>query len=257
MFHKVRTFISAYIRRRIKLLYHIGGRYVCPLCGYPSRDFAPCGIESFVSKKYNVIGAGRRNAACWKCGANDRERLVFLFLKEIKGLFGKEWHGKVLHLAPEKEIARHILAQKHINYICGDLFADGYKYPQYVRKMDCLCLPFPSGTFDLLICNHVLEHIEDDHRAMSEFYRVLKRGEAILQVPVSYVIPHTIENPDAGSPEERLEWFGQSDHVRIYGRDYKCRLEQTGFRVEIFRFPEETISRYGLNKDECVYICHK
>lgn len=176
MFHQVKTFISPYIRRKIRLLYHIGVRYFCPLCGYPSKDFAPCGIESSVSKKYHIIGAGRRNAVCWRCGANDRERLVFLYLKQIHALFRGDWHGKVLHLAPEKEIARHILDYKHINYICGDLFADGYNYPKYVRKMNCLCLPFPAETFDLLICNHVLEHIEDDHRAMSEFYRVLKRG---------------------------------------------------------------------------------
>lgn len=246
------------LKRIIKNLYHTGLRNVCPLCGFHTRDFAPCGIESSTSKKYHIIGAGRRNAACWKCGASDRERLVFLYLKEVEGLFNESYTGEVLHLAPEKRIAQHILNKKHINYICGDYFADGYQYPSYVRRINALYLPFPEGIFDLLICNHVLEHIEDDHKAMSEFYRVLKNGgKAILQVPISYAIPHTIENPNAKSPEERLEQFGQSDHVRIYGSDYKYRLEKTGFKVELFRFPDKTTSKYGLNKDEYIYICHK
>lgn len=245
-------------RRNFNILYHIGSRYVCPICGYHSKDFGYGGEDSPILSEYHVIGAGKRRCVCYKCESYDRERLVFLYLKEHEGLFGGSWPGKILHLAPEKATAHFILNLKVTCYICGDHFAEGYKYPSYVRKMNALSLPFMEKTFDLLICNHVLEHIEDDHKAMSEFYRVLKNGgKVILQVPISYAIPNTIENPDAKSPEDRLKYFGQKNHVRIYGSDYKSRLEKVGFKVELFRFPDKTADRYGLNREENLYICRK
>ena len=237
--------------------FHVGNRYECPLCGFRSKDWAYRGISSEVAEKYLIIGMSKRKSSCWRCESTDKERAVFLYLREVEKLFDGNYVGEILHLAPEKGIARHIM-NGNVDCIWGDYFTEGYYYPSYVKKMNALCLPFPAERFDLIICNHVLEHIEDDRKAMSEFYRVLKNGgKAILQVPISMILAETIEDPDVKSPSDRLHRFGQKDHVRIYGMDYKKRLEEAGFRLELFRFPASVIERYGLNKNEDIYICHK
>lgn len=123
-------------------------------------------------------------------------------------------------------------------------------------------IQFPGNSFDVIICNHVLEHIPDDHKAMSELFRVLKpNGWAILQTPMDTRRETTFEDPTATTPQQREQLFGQSDHVRIYGRDYKDRLEATGFTVTVDDFvktlPPETVSRFGLMADEDIYLCKK
>jgi ubiquinone/menaquinone biosynthesis C-methylase UbiE len=129
-------------------------------------------------------------------------------------------------------------------------------------KMDITQIEYPSESFDAIICSHVLEHVQDDRRAMSELYRVLKPGGwAVLQVPLSLSLEKTVEDPSVTSPEERHYRYGQEDHVRIYGRDYTERLEQAGFQVEKFSFAEEfgegAAQRYGVIRDEKLFIGHK
>ena len=119
-------------------------------------------------------------------------------------------------------------------YLCGDLFAEGYNYPSLVKKLDVTNLPFKNDHFDLIICNHVLEHINEDTKAIKEIYRVLKNnGKAILQVPISFKIDKTFEDSRVTSPKQREIKFGQNDHVRVYGKDYVNRLESCGFSVEV------------------------
>lgn len=236
---------------------HEGDLYECPCCGFQSKDWAPQGIDSQVARQYNTVGMGLRIGRCWKCRAQDREKLLFLYLRDIEKIFDGR-RIKILHIAPENIIAKQILRAPNIDYKCGDYFADGYIYPPYVHNMNVLSLPFSNDTFDLVICNHVLEHIADDQKAMLELFRVLKKGgRGVLQVPISKQLNKTLEDSTVKTEEERLLAYGQKDHLRLYGLDYKGRLENCGFRVELITFSVDKIERYGLNKDEDLYICHK
>jgi ubiquinone/menaquinone biosynthesis C-methylase UbiE len=148
-------------------------------------------------------------------------------------------------------------ASAKINYVSGDLnplVAD--------RKIDITDISFENDYFDFIICNHVLEHIQDDRKAMNELFRVLKpSGEAVLQVPISKYNKKTFEDVTIIDPEGREKYFGQKDHVRIYGKDYKERLESVGFKVELYDIKNElnikNIRKYGFNKDEILYISKK
>lgn len=243
------------LRRRAKK--HIGTRYECPLCGFRSSDLDMVGYESPVAKKYKTVGMHLRSGMCWRCLSKERERMLFLYLRDVLHIFDGG-SLRILHIAPETMTAHHILAEKNIDYVCGDLFVKGYDYPPYVHNMNVLDLPFADEEFDIVICSHVLEHIEDDRKAMRELCRVLKKGgTGFLQVPMAVDLDKTIENLPANTPEDRLRLYGQNDHVRLYGLDYKDRLEECGFNVELFKFPADLVSRYGLNEDEALYISHK
>lgn len=246
------------IKKRLKLLLHAGTKYECPLCGYHSRDLAPIGHDYEVLRLYEVVGAAPRRGGCYRCGAYDRDKLVYLYLYDRLKIFSpekKKYH--ILHIAPSQAISSRLHAHGFASYVAGDLFAKGYQYPDYVREMNVLDLPLEDDTFDLVLCNHVLEHIEDDRQAMREIYRVMKRGaEAILQVPLSGVLEKTLEDPALKSEEERARAFGQRDHVRIYGRDYFKRLRETGFRVEE-KDLSVSYSRFGLNPEERLIVAIK
>ena len=145
-------------------------------------------------------------------------------------------------------------ASTKINYISGDLnplVAD--------RKIDITDINFENNYFDFIICNHVLEHIVDDQKTMRELFRVLKpEGFAILQVPISRKAKETFEDFSITTPGEREKYFGQKDHVRIYGKDYKNRLESIGFKVELYDIKKDLgiqdIKKFGLNEEEILYI---
>ena len=164
---------------------------------------------------------------------------------------------KLLHIAPEKNLQKVLKAFSKIKYINGDLnplVAD--------RKIDITDINFGNDYFDFIICNHVLEHIQDDRKTMSEIFRVLRPGgKAILQVPISKYNKETFEDFSIILPEEREKYFGQKDHVRIYGKDYKKRLESVGFKVELYDIKKnlsiQDIKKYGLNEEEILYIVHK
>ncbi|MEO1173818.1 MAG: methyltransferase domain-containing protein, partial [Myxococcota bacterium] len=129
-------------------------------------------------------------------------------------------------------------------------------------RLDVTDIQFSEGHFDGILCNHVLEHVPDDRRAMSELYRVLApAGWAVLAVPIDTNRAHTYEDPSITEPEDRAVHFGQSDHVRWYGRDYAGRLREAGFTVEEFRVQEavgaDAVGAYGLDPGEWVHLCRK
>lgn len=132
-----------------------------------------------------------------------------------------------------------------------------------MEKMDITGIPYPEDTFDLILCNHVLEHIPDDLQAMKELFRVLKPdGLAVIQVPLSPVLTSTYEDPEVTREEDRERTFGQKDHVRIYGMDYPDRLSNAGFRVIEYRWNEEGGHDYpgklfGLNEEEILFLGKK
>ncbi|BDX37359.1 hypothetical protein CYCD_07140 [Tenuifilaceae bacterium CYCD] len=144
-----------------------------------------------------------------------------------------------------------------MEYITADLIS-----PWADVKMDVQAIPFPDSQFDVVICNHVLEHVDSDHKAMQEIHRVLKpNGFAILQVPMDLSMEKTLEDPSINTPELREKHYQQRDHLRLYGRDYGDRLRNAGFVVEendfVKTFSAQLVERYALPKDEILYVCRK
>ena len=251
-------FVGWYVKCRaffLSLLY-TGNRLECPFCGGHFRKFLPGGLDLPVYKEKNIVGGGYRvNVKCSRCRSSDRERLTCLYLKNKTEVFCENL--KVLHVAPERNLQRVLMTCPNIDYLSLDLNS-----PLAMVKMDITEIKYEDNSFDVIICNHVLEHIPDDRKAMSELYRVLKpAGWAILQVPISLLLDRTYEDSTVTTPEGREKVFGQSNHVRIYGKDYKDRLEKIGFSVEVYNFAKEfgepTIHKYGLSKEEDIYICSK
>lgn len=195
-----------------RLLYRGTNRY-CPVCtGHFSR-FLASGV------------AARPDSRCPGCSSLERHRLSWLFLQNHTNLFDGR-PKKMLHVSPEPCFEPRLRRQLGQQYLTADLFN-----PQVMVKMDITDIQYPNETFDLIYCSHVLEHVQDDIKAMRQFYRVLKTdGWAILLVPITR--EKTFEDPSVTDPKERLRLFGQEDHVRHYGLDYVDRLRQAGFTVQ-------------------------
>ena len=236
---------------------YAGGPLTCPLCDGDFSQFLPIGIDVPVLQEKQVVGGGfRLNAGCPRCRSEDRERLVFLYLKAQRPeVFSRGL--TLLHVAPEPSLAAALRASTNISYVSADLDS-----PIADVRMDITEIGEGDNTFDVVICNHVLEHIQDDGKAMRELYRVLKSGGfAILQVPLSFMFEETCEDFTVQDPQERERLFGQRDHVRLYGTDYVRRLEKAGFSVaqvgpETF-LDARAIAKYRLLPAEKLFVCSK
>ena len=230
-------------KKAIKTLPYYGKARYCPVCDKSSSRFIPFGI---------VL---REDARCIHCNALERHRFLALFLQQQTDLFNGKSH-KMLHVAPEG--CFESMFKKHLgsNYLTADLLN-----PHAMLKMDICDIQFPDQSFDVIYCSHVFEHVLDDHKAMREFYRVLKNdGWAILNVPISR--EKTFEDSSIVDPQERLKAFGQEDHVRVYGLDYVERLRDAGFNVEVIKVNDltdsETATRMGLTPASGqIYYCTK
>lgn len=245
----IKLFIKSYIHR--------GQNHHCAICNNNIKEFRYIGRNSPVNKEKKIIGAGVRKAGCPVCGSRDRDRLLFDYLVNEFRLFEKPKNLKILHIAPELLISKAIRKNGFKNYICGDLFTEGYKYPKYVQEMNVLNIPYDKDYFDLVLCNHVLEHVPDDDQAFSEIYRVLKpNAQAIIQVPISETLQTTFEDESLNTPDLREKYFGQRDHVRIYGQDFWEKLNKAGFNVEKKFCLKDSINK-GINSKEPITIAHK
>jgi len=185
----------------------------------------------------------------------ERHRLLWLYLQNETQIFKKKF--KVLHVAPEQAFYKKFIKLNNLDYVTFDMNS-----PIAKIKGDICNLPFSENQFDFILCNHVLEHVNDDIAAMLELFRVLKKnGVAILQVPIDLTKNKTYEDSTITDKKERMKAFGQYDHVRIYGKDYFERLEKSGFKVEknfySKNFSDKEIYKYGINKNEIIPICRK
>ena len=194
----------------------------------------------------------RPNALCPSCLSLERHRLIWLYLKEKTNFFSRKL--SVLHIAPEPCFIKRFEKIHGDTYITGDI-----ESPLAKVKMDIHRIPFEENKFDVVLCNHVLEHVQDDIKAMSEIKRVLKPGGwAILQVPFFSPVPdNTLDDNSITDPREREKVFGQDDHVRKFGKDYPQRIEKSGLKVILDDFAKSQPDKYGLQKGEIIYRAEK
>lgn len=229
----------SYWIRPILALWLKGDNYTDPIDGKRFRTFLPYGYES---PRDNVLSPSTLSL--------ERHRLLWLFLKKKTKFF--EDKLTVLHFAPEQAFIKRFKALKNIKYTTTDLDS-----PLADVKADICNLPFKTNSFDVIFCNHVLEHIPDDKKAMEELFRILKPGGwGIFQIPQDLKREHTFEDDTITDQKERAKIFGQYDHVRIYGLDYFDKLRSIGFKVDEINFTatltDKEINRYRLAKGEII-----
>lgn len=246
---RAQSLIPARHRLPVRLLYFRarsvlfrGDAVHCPCCGGRFSRFLD-------------VGSPRRAAACPRCDSRERQRLLHLYLHERTRLFSDPL--RVLHVAPEDCLQPILRGLKNLDYLSADLSPGAA-----MVTMDLMDIRFPDESFDVILCSHVLEHVPDDRRAMRELHRVLRPGGwAILQVPVDPSRATTLEDPAVTAPAERAQLFGQSDHVRVYGRDYAARLREAGFAVQVVPFaadlPPAVARASGLDEHEQIFHCGK
>lgn len=226
-------------------IYFNGSKFTDPIDGSRYRKFLPYGYGKQL----------RRNALCPGTLSLERHRLLWLFLERETNFLTQDL--KVLHVAPEQVFYRKFKSFQHWDYISTDLNS-----PLADVVADICDLPFENNGFDLILCNHVLEHIPDDLKAMSELYRVLKKeGTLIAQVPLEEEREKTFENNNITDHNERTQIFGQYDHVRIYGKDYYQRLRSVGFSTDGIllqnSLTKKEIAIYAINPKEKIPVLRK
>ncbi|MFT4983617.1 MAG: SAM-dependent methyltransferase [Flavobacterium sp.] len=236
----------SYVARPVLALALKGDQFTDPIDGKSFKTFLPYGY-----------GTQRNNVLSPSTLSLERHRLLWLFLNEESDFFTSTVTKKVLHFAPEQAFYKLFRNQKNLDYTTTDLLS-----PLADVKADICNLPFEDNQYDVILCNHVLEHIPDDTKAMQELYRVLKPGGmAILQIPQELSRAVTFSDDTITDQKERAKIFGQYDHVRIYGRDYFDKLRSIGFKVieEDYtnKIAPKMVEKYCLAKGEIIPVCFK
>ncbi len=198
----------------------------------------------------DIVGSDPDRFSCPACFSHDRERHLWLYL-QASGLLETIAGSTILHFAPEQHLAARLAAHQPIRYLKADL----YPTAADIQPVDLLHMPFADASFNLVLANHVLEHVADDLQGLRELHRVLApQGWAILQTPYAASLHHTWEDPGIRSPQQRLLAYGQEDHVRLYGQDIFQRIAAIGFephiRTHAQLLPQQAPQRYGVNAAE-------
>lgn len=230
----VRPFIAFYLK---------GNKYTDPIDNKSFRKFLPYGYEV---QRQNVLSPSTLSL--------ERHRLLWLYLTNETNFFTSK--KKVLHMAPEQCFLTRFRKLNH-DYVTADIDS-----PIADVTADIINLPFNDNSFDVIFCNHVLEHVQDDTRAMKELFRVMKKGGmGIFQVPQDLNRNVTFEDNSITNPKERAKIFGQYDHVRVYGKDYFDKLRSIGFEVKEVNYSQklstETSSKYRLMEGELLPVVFK
>lgn len=234
--------MSYWIRPLIAFFYK-GDRFTDPIDGKSYKSFLPYGYEN---QRENVLAPGTLSL--------ERHRLLWLYLGETD-FFSRRI--KLLHFAPEQAFYKRFMVQSNLEYITTDI-----ESPLAKVKADICNLPFEDNEFDVILCNHVLEHINDDQTAMKELFRVMKPGGwGVFQIPLDRMRSTSFQDDRITDPKERRKIFGQYDHVRVYGMDYFNTLRAIGFEVEEIllqkKLTDQQIKRYGLDPNEILPVCRK
>ncbi len=236
----------SYPFKKIAPILYKGSNVECPVCEKSFRKFLSYGSDA----------AHRENVLCPFDLTLERHRLMWLYLKDHSN-FLTAIKLEVLHVAPEQCFHKRFKEQSNLNYLTGDLVS-----PLADIHFDLHSIPLEDNRFDVVFCNHVLEHVDDALKCMKELYRVMKPGGfGIMQVPQDFSRDVTFEDPSIVSPEDREKFYWQKDHVRLFGKDYPDWLRKAGFEVEEFiqqsNYSEKLIERYRLQSFEILYIARK
>nr|WP_262920453.1 class I SAM-dependent methyltransferase [Hanstruepera flava] len=234
----------SYVIRPILELFLKGNNYTDPIDGKSFKTFLPYG---YGNQRTNVLSPSTLSL--------ERHRLLWLYLKNETNFFTD--HLKVLHFAPEQAFYKRFRKLNNLDYTTTDLNS-----PLADIKADICNLPFEDNSYDVILCNHVLEHIPDDTKAMQELYRVMKpNGWGIFQIPQDLNRETTFEDNSITDKNERAKIFGQYDHVRVYGRDYFDKLRAIGFRVEAVDYTDTLsttdVEKYCLAFGELIPVVRK
>jgi predicted SAM-dependent methyltransferase len=236
----------SYVARPVLAFLLKGNTFTDPIDGKSFRMFLPYG---YGNQRNNVLSPSTLSL--------ERHRLLWLYLQNETDFFTSKTIKKVLHFAPEQAFYKLFRNQKNLKYTTTDLLS-----PLADVKADICNLPFEDDAYDVIFCNHVLEHIPDDTKAMQELYRVLKSGGmAILQIPQDLTRAVTFTDDTIVDQKERAKIFGQYDHVRVYGSDYFDKLRSIGFRVVeedyTAKIDSKLVEKYCLAKGEIIPVCYK
>lgn len=252
LFHEMRRWISRF---------PLGASCCCIICGAKVQFFLPYqqGSRSIppLLRELCTVGSDPDHFECPVCSCHDRERHAFMYLSAL-GLVDT-WHGqRILHFAPENHLRRLIERENPQLYICADLSPT----QSSVVQMSIEAIAHDDDTFDFIIANHVLEHVDDYRRALQEIHRCLRPGGlALLQVPYSESLHTTFEDPGVDTPLARLHAYGQEDHLRLFGRDVVERFCSSGLvscvRTHEELLPDVDVVVFGVNQRESLMLFQK